>query len=213
MAGKPDGQFRMRQRSVPGWCRGGPRRRPSREEFVSRWTSRLWLTPVLVRADQYLAADLAGTCSNATASTSLWLVNVSGLTLPGRSSIVRHSHVLVHHTASGWKRHPIFRSRPASIRCTTSAPAASQAAANRQLTATRSPSADRFTPHAEYRTLAQGVETIADCVSFWDADRLEDRKRLAPLLCRCRWAFTPQDGAAKTLESETFLIGVANCYA
>src|SRR5690349_24685273 len=74
----------------------------------SRWVMRSWLAPAPSTRTRTLRRNRAGTCFRAAASTSLWSVNVFDPALPGLSSMCRHSRVLAHQAASGWKPYPIF---------------------------------------------------------------------------------------------------------
>ena len=62
---------------------------------------RSWLAPA--PSTMSCRRNRAGTCFSAAARTSLWSVKVLDPALPGRSSMFRHSRVLAHQAASGWK--------------------------------------------------------------------------------------------------------------
>jgi hypothetical protein len=64
---------------------------------------RSWLAPAPSMRTRILRRNRAGTCPIAAASTSRWSVKVFEPALPARSSMSRHSRVLRHQPASGWK--------------------------------------------------------------------------------------------------------------
>jgi hypothetical protein len=64
---------------------------------------RSWLAPAPSTRRRILRRNREGTWRIAAVRTSLWSVNVFDPALPGRSSMARHSRVLRHQAASGWK--------------------------------------------------------------------------------------------------------------
>jgi hypothetical protein len=69
----------------------------------SRCLTRSWLAPAPSTRARILRRNRDGTCFSASASTSLWSVNVFDPAFPGRSFMARHSRVLAHQAPSGWK--------------------------------------------------------------------------------------------------------------
>ena len=79
------------------------------EDRDSRCLIRSWLAPAPSTRTMALRRNRDGTCFRASASTSLWSVNVFDPALPGLSFMARHSRVFRHQAPNGWKPYPFFQ--------------------------------------------------------------------------------------------------------